>query len=307
MTLCFARQGCALLVVVGLWLAGPVLAAPARERAVELIPELMGRILESQEEIRERESEMTPVLAAFDGRLVDAKQGIDAAATEDDAADALVEYVEAYASRIEYQEEGLRSVESALVRMRADSRDLVRAAEAAGSERDTPAERHEFFGEQFQGVAVATAVLAERLDRLDEASSAGAVLHASWASHGALDLPLPELGSEGAATFARKVEGLYARHQARSLQLRAERRAVRRLLDLLIGRQLARRLDSLFAGGDALGLGALLSGNDKSQDWHDLSFVVSRALGLPSGGAGGGGRGPSLERLDYFADGGHRE
>ena len=30
------------------------LAAPARERAVEQIPELMGRILESQEEIRER-------------------------------------------------------------------------------------------------------------------------------------------------------------------------------------------------------------------------------------------------------------
>ena len=281
--------------------------APARERAVEQIPELMGRILESQEQIREQESEMTPVLRGYDDRLMEAKRGIDGSSSEDEAADALVAYVEAYASRIEVQEEGLRAIESALVRMRADARELVRAAETAGQRRDSPEERQEFFGEQFQGVAVATGELAERLDRQDEASTAGAVLNASWASHGALDLPLPELGPEGATTFARKVEGLYARHQARSKQLRAERRAVRRLLDLLIERQLARRLDSLFAGSDALGLGSLLSGDDKSHDWQDLSFVVGRALGLPSRGGGEGGSDASLERLDYFANGGHRE
>ena len=133
------------------------------------------------------------------------------------------------------------------------------------------------------------------------------MLHASWASHGALDLPLPELGPDGAVAFARKVEGLYARFQARSNQLRAERRAVRRLLDLLIERQLAQRLDSLFAGSDAVGLGALLSGTDKSQDWQDLGQVVARTLGLPSGGVDTSGRTTeSLDRLDYFARGGHR-
>ena len=96
-------------------------AAPARERAVEQIPELMGRILESQEQIREQESEMTPVLQGYDDRLMEAKRGIDSSSSEDEAADALVAYVEAYASRIEVQEEGLRGIESALVRMRAVS------------------------------------------------------------------------------------------------------------------------------------------------------------------------------------------
>ena len=99
------------------------------------------------------------------------------------------------------------------------------------------------------------------LSRVLAGSTAGAVLHASWATHGALDLPVPELGPDGAAAFARKIEGLYARHQARSNQLRAERVAVSRLLDLLIERQLSRRLDDLFAGTDAGALGALLSGD----------------------------------------------
>jgi hypothetical protein len=50
-------------LLLALALPAVSLAAPARERAIEQIPELMGRILESQEEIRERESEMTPVVA----------------------------------------------------------------------------------------------------------------------------------------------------------------------------------------------------------------------------------------------------
>jgi hypothetical protein len=285
------------------------LAAPARERAVEQIPELMGRILESQEEIRERESEMTPVVERYDAQLAGAKQRIEGAASEQEGAEALVDYVEAYAGRLEAQEAGLRSIESAVVRMRADARDLIRAAEAAGRGRgETREQRQTFFADQFQGVASATGELAARLEREEEAATAGAVLHASWASQGALDLPLPELGPEGAIAFARKVEGLYARFQARTNQLAAERRAVRRLLDLLIERQLAQRLDSLFAGGDAIGLGALLSGEGRSQDWQDLGAVVSRTLGLPSGAAGVGLERDmaSLERLDYFAHGGHR-
>jgi hypothetical protein len=247
------------------------------------------------------------VVRRYNEKLAESKRGIDAAGSESEAAEALVEYVEAYAGRLEAQETGLRSIEASVVRMRADARDLLRAAKAAGGGREEPEVRQTFFQDQFQGVASATGELANRLERGEEAATTGAVLHASWASYGALDLPLPELGPDGAATFARKVEGLYARFQARSNQLRAERRAVRRLLDLLIERQLAQRLDSLFAGNDAVGLGALFSGMDKSQDWQDLGQVVARTLGLPSGGIDTrGSTTESLDRLDYFARGSHR-
>jgi len=300
---------CLLALFGALLVASPALGA-ARERAIEQIPELMGRILESQEEIRERESEMTPVVERYDRKLVDSKKAIEGASSEQEGAEALVDYVEAYASRLEAQEAGLRSIEPAVVRMRADARDLIRAAEVARSGRgESREEQKQFFTEQFQGVASATGELAERLERQEEASTTGAVLHASWASHGALQLPIPELGPDGALSFARKVEGLYARFQARTNQLSAEKRSVRRLLDMLIERQLAQRLDQLFAGGDGIGLGAILSGDGKSQDWQDLGSVVSRTLGLP---AGGGGvyteqHTASMERLDYFARGGHRD
>ena len=297
-----------LMPLAALLVAAPALGA-ARERAIEQIPELMGRILESQEEIREREIEMTPVVERYDRKLVESKKAIEAASSEQDAAEALVDYVEAYASRLEAQEAGLRSIEPAVVRMRADARDLIQAAEVARSgRRASKEEQKAFFSDQFEGVASATGELAERLERQEEAGTTGAVLHASWASHGALQLPIPELGPDGAVSFARKVEGLYARYQARTNQLVAEKRAVRRLLDMLIERQLAQRLDQLFAGGDGIGLGAMLSGDGKSQDWQDLGSVVSRTLGLPAGGGGSSTqRTASMDRLDYFARGGHRD
>jgi len=294
---------CCLLLPLGAGAAG-------RERAIEQIPELMGRILDSQEQIRERESEMAPIVQHYNESLIASKQRIEVSATESEAAEALVEYVEAYSARLEAQETGLRSIESAVVRMRADSRELAQAAKNAAGDRERPEERQAYFGEQFQGVAEATGALAERLDRTDEAATTGAVLHASWASHGALDLPLPELGPDGAVAFARKIEGLYARYQARTNQLAAERRSVRRLLDVLIERQLAQRLDSLFCGENAIGLGALLSGEGKSQDWSELGGVVARTLGLPSGGGSAfdvSRNGASLDRLDFFARGDHRE
>ena len=297
-----------LMPLAALLVAAPALGA-ARERAIEQIPELMGRILESQEEIREREIEMTPVVERYDRKLVDSKKAIEGASSEQDAAEALVDYVEAYASRLEAQEAGLRSIEPAVVRMRADARDLIQAAEVARSgRRASKEEQKAFFSDQFEGVASATGELAERLERQEEAGTTGAVLHASWASHGALQLPIPELGPDGAVSFARKVEGLYARYQARTNQLVAEKRAVRRLLDMLIERQLAQRLDQLFAGGDGIGLGAMLSGDGKSQDWQDLGSVVSRTLGLPAAGGGSSTqRTASMDRLDYFARGGHRD
>ena len=62
-------------------------AAPARERAIEQIPELMGRILDSQEEIRERETEMMPVIERYNAKLSTAKTRIDASSSEQGAAE----------------------------------------------------------------------------------------------------------------------------------------------------------------------------------------------------------------------------
>jgi hypothetical protein len=295
------------VILVGFGLLSDAASAVPRERALEQIPELMGRILDSQEVIREEEDALAPIVERYDEQLGEARGEIDAAETDEAAVEALIDYVEAYAARLEAQEEGLRAIEGPVVRMRADARQLRRAAEDAARDREAPEVREEFFRDEFQGVAVATSKLAARLDRADEAATAGAVLHASWASHSALDLPVPELGPDGAAAFARKIEGLYARHQARSNQLRAERQSVRRLLDLLIERQLARRLDGLFAGAGAGALGTLLSAEGKTGDWQDLGQVVSRALDLPASAGGLGRSAPSTERLDYFARGAHRD
>jgi len=298
----------AVLVATSLALAAGGAHAAARERAIEQIPELMGRILESQEEIREQESVLEPVLAGYNERLGQAKREIEGASSEQQAAEALVDYVETYAARLDAQDRGLRSIEGAIVRMRADARELSRAAERAGAGGSaSPAARKEFFQDQFQGVASATGELAERLGREDEAGTVGAVLQSSWASHSSFGIPIPEAGSADTRAFARKVEGLYARYQARSNQIAAERRAVQRLLDMLIERQLAQRLDTLFAGENAVGLGAILAGEGTSQDWQDLGDVVARTLGLPSADGGRIARRPSLDRLDFFARGGHRE
>jgi hypothetical protein len=293
-------------------------AGQGRERALEQIPELMGRILDSQAEIREREAELEPVVASHEVELADARRGIESAEGEQDAALALVRYVEAYAARLEAQQEGLRSIEGAVVRMRADARDLVRAADAVrGEALPSAGERRAFLADQFQGLAAGTAELAARLDREPEAAAAGSVLHASWASQGALDLALPglalpqlalpQLGPDGATAFARKTESLYARYQARASQLRSERRAVRRILDLLIERQLGQRLDALFTDSEP-GLGALLASGARSDDWNDLGSAVGRALGLASeSGDGFAAEAGSLDRLDRFARGEHRE
>ena len=302
----FARAALGYTAILA-FAASPVAAAAAHERAVELIPELMGRILDSQEEIRETESEIAPVVRRQDEQLADAKQRIDASATEVEAAEALVDYVEAYASRLETREEGLRAIEGPIVRMRADARELRYAAQVAGRGRDAPEERQSFNQDQFQGIASGMQGLAGRLGREAEAATAGSVLHDSWAAQRAFGLPIPEFGPGGADAFARKIEGLFARHQARTNQLRAERRSVQRLLDLLIERQLARRLDTLFAGADGLGLHDLFSGAGKSADWQDLSHLVGRVLGLPSGdGWSFARRVPALDRLEFFSRGQHR-
>ena len=282
--------------------------AAGRERASELIPELMGRILESQEEIREREGEYSPLIQRYNEKLVASRQAIQDAGSDEVAAEALVDYVETYAARLEVQEEGLDGIRSSLVRMRADARELVRVAERSGARgEESPDERKPFYEDQFQGVAAGTAELAERLGREAEIATTGSVLQAAWAVHGEMAISLPELGPDSALAFARRVEGLYAQYQARANQLRTERRATRRLLDLLIERQLGQRLDALFAGNESVGLGALLSAEGKTEDWNDLGRVVSRVVGMPNYDADGDGRDDAYERLDFFARGVHRD
>jgi len=298
----------AALVVAASFRPAPA-AAVGRERAAEQIPELMGRILESQEEIREREGEYAPVIQRYNERLITSREAIQNAGDDEAAATALVDYVETYAARLEAQQEGLEGIRVAVVRMRADARELVQVAERAGAGQQTSRSGEEgkpFYEDQFQGVAAGTAALAERLGRESEIATTGSVLQASWAVHSDLGIPIPELGPDGAVAFARRVEGLYAQYQARSNQLEAERRATRRLLDLLVERQLGQRLDALFAGNDAVGLGALLSAEGKTEDWSDLGSVVSRVMGMPRYDADGDGRDDAYERLDYFARGVHR-
>jgi len=288
---------------------GPATAdASGRERAAEQIPELMGRILESQEEIRQREGEYAPLVQRYNEKLITAREAIGTAENDEDAAAALVDYVETYAARLEAQEEGLEAIRSSVVRMRTDARELADVSErATGGERRAPAEeRRPFYEDQFQGVAAGTAELAQRLGRESEIATTGAVLQAAWAVHGEMGIAIPDLGPESALAFARRVEGLYAQYQARANQLRTERRAVRRLLDLLIERQLGQRLDALFAGNDAVGLGTLLSAEGKTEDWNDLGRVVSRVVGMPSYDGDGDGRDDAYDRLDYFARGTHR-
>jgi hypothetical protein len=158
--------------------------------------------------------------------------------------------------------------------------------------------------EQYQGMASAIQQLSIRLGREEEAATAGQVLRAGWDAQAVLELPLRELGADGARIFARRVEGLHARHQARTNQLRRERRSVQHLLDVLIERQLAQRLGRMFAGGE--GLGDLMAAGGDSADWQDLSHVVNRVMGLPGrSGLGSLARG-DMEELDYFASGSHR-
>jgi len=281
-----------------------------RERAAEQIPELMGRILESQEQIQASQKRLAPVVKRWEAKLVDSRQRIDKASTEGEAAKALVDYVEAYDQRLEAQAEGLHSIEGPIARMVADSRQLVRAARSSGGGRggEAPAEQQAFLQDQYQGVASGISTLARELGREADASVAGAVLEAGWAAEHTPKMPLTKLGPEAAVTFARRTEGLYARYQARAHQLAGERRAVRQLLDMLIERQLSQRMDTLFAGGANGLLGALLARDDHSDDWKALGDVVNRALGLPTAVASAGGQTEaSLDRLDYFAAGRHRK
>ncbi len=288
-------------------LAVPAGAITPRERAEQLIPELMGRIVEAQEEIREREGEYSPVIRQYDDQLGSLRDGIHQAESERDQLERLADYVETYATRLEVQEEGLRAIEKPLLRMRADAREYERAASQARRARTAPDEQREFFEHQFQGVAGALSRLGERLGRQDEIANTGALLQASWAAQGALQLPVSQLDATGAKTFARRIETRFAQLQARSNQLHSERRAVRQLLDLLIERQLGQRIDALFADSGSASLSSLLAPVGKSADWQDLSSVTARVLGMQSLAANGSDRrGRDFDQLDFFANGQHR-
>jgi hypothetical protein len=277
--------------------------AAGRERAIEEIPELMGRILESQEEIQQKQRELAPQVEQYESALARARQRIERADSEDEAAEALVDYVEAFDRRTELQAEGLRAIRSPIIRMRSDARELARVAELAGGAQERVADRQPYLEQQFQGIATGLQQLAGQLGRQEEAGIAGSVLQAGWASQTTPELPLMKMGPEGAAAFARRAEGLFARFQARSAQLRAERQSIRQLLDLLIERQLGNRLEALFASDD--GLGTLLAVSEQAGSWEELGSVVRRAVGLPADSDEWANFDGSLDRLDFFAGGGH--
>ncbi len=75
----------------------------------------------------------------------------------------------------------------------------------------------------------------------------------------------------------------------------------------MIERQLGKRLDALFDGGDLAALGEVISGDGRSASLQDLGSVVRRALDIPATAGGLARATPSLGRLDYFARGEHRE
>ena len=301
-----SRRALALGIAVTIG-AGAAGAASPRERAIEQIPELMGRILEAQEEIRATEANTATELERYDRNLERTRHAIEEAKTEEAAAAALVDYIESYSARLEEQEAGLRTIGQTVARMRSDARDLARVAEVARVLGQTPEARRAFFADHYQGIAAATSELAERLGRDEEAAATGSVLQASWGVQSGVAIPVPEIGAEGAIAFARKVEGLHARVQARSQQLRAERRSVRHLLDVLIERQLAKRLDTLFQDGGELSLSALLDSEVDGSHWESLNELVARTTGLPAAGHSGGFRdSPSFRRLEHFVRGDHR-
>lgn len=300
-------RAAAVLPLIGIFLLSAASAqAGGRERAVEQIPELMGRILESQEEIRATESDLGPGVALWNERLEGARDRIERASSEGAAAEALVDYVEAYNQRLELQADGLDAIRAPIVRMHADAKQLVNAARSLGGSAEPPETRRTFFQGHFQGLASGLSKLSRHLGREDEGQIAGSVLEAGWGSYDSPQMPLAELGPEGALAFARRTEGLFARYQARASQLDAEQVAVRRLLDLLLERQLAKRLDTLFEDGTGTVLGDLFAANG-TEDWGDLGDVVSRAIGLPGSRRDGRGSRASLDSLEYFASGTHRE
>lgn len=296
------------MVAISLCLLAPPAFArsSARERAIGQIPELMGRILESQNEIRELEAESSPVVNSYEQQLEDARRRITEADGGTSADEALVDYVENYAALLDTREGLLEAIGGPVARMRADARELSQAAAFANQEpKERREERERLMQEQYQGMASAMQQLSNRLGREEEAATAGEVLRAGWDSQTVLELPLRELGADGARVFAQRVEGLHARHRARTNQLKRERRSVQRLLDVLIERQLAERLGQMFAGG--AGLGDLLAAGGESANWQDLSQVVNRVMGLPGRpGTGAFSSNDSLAELDYFARGGHR-
>jgi len=300
------RLAFALGLVIALSPAGSRATNP-RERAIEQIPELMGRILDAQEEIRATEASAATELQRYDRNLERTHRAIEEAGSEEAAAAALVEYIESYSARLEEQGAGLSAIQQTVMRMRGDARELARVAEVARVPGHTPEARRAFFADHYQGIAAATSELAGRLGRDEEAAATGSVLEASWGVQSGLAIPAPEIGAEGAIAFARKVEGLYARVQARSQQLRAERRSVRHLLDVLIERQLAKRLDTLFEGSGELSLAALLGSGADGSHWENLNELVRRTTGLPPGDTHRGFReSPAYRRLEHFVRGDHR-
>ena len=104
-----------------------------------------------------------PQVEQYESALARARQRIEAAGSEDDAAEALVDYVEAFDRRTELQAEGLRAIRSPIIRMRSDARELARVAELAGGAQERATDRQPYLEQQFQGIATGLQQLAGQL------------------------------------------------------------------------------------------------------------------------------------------------
>lgn len=241
---------------LGLLLAGPVAARPAPERAepqrTELPAadpeqaELRERIRQSQQAIRATQAGLTPRIARHRAEQARARRRLADAASRREAARALGDYALAYRARLDAQLGGATAILSSLVRMQVDTRRLLRRAASAERAGEAGGEKewNRFFEAQLHGVAAASRLLAERLDRQPEGAAAGDVLYESWDSRNArssLTALIEAVGGDHAAALEHTLEELVDRVRTRFRVLRRERGELRRIVALLDRQQGAAR------------------------------------------------------------------
>jgi len=238
----------------GLLLAGPVLALPPPERAGLERAELRERIRHSQQSIRATQVELMPRVARHRAAQALARRRLADAASRGEVARALADYAVAYRARLDAQLGGAAAILSSLVRMQVNTRRLLRSLRSAASTKRSGIERSEVeeesrhvFEAQLQGVAAASRLLADRLDRQPEGAVAGDVLYESWDSRKARSslTSLAEfVGRDHAATLERKLDELVDRVRARFRALRRERGELRRIIAQLSREHAVRRVAS---------------------------------------------------------------
>lgn len=225
----WAPRDRAVVCAFALWLSFGAGVLPRRATAGEGIPALSARILDWREKVRSEERALARFLARSDAGLARLRDRMERAGPEREAA-FLAHYVHLYAARLEEERRGLRAIQASVRRMRAYAWDLIRALDAGRRGSQPTVGRRGFLSDQYQGVAAATAALARRLEREDEASDTGEVLYSGWLALEAGEGPEPEPRRDETMDLLRRLDEVDARIQARLDELRPERREVQRLV-----------------------------------------------------------------------------